>query len=102
MPAGSGSIGMGAMAAVLAGVWLEGAAELPLAVVEQDPWVGGRLVEPVLVGGDGDAEDRVRDRLRREFLGPAAGALGDELGDHLAPGGEPQRRVREQRAYPQD
>jgi hypothetical protein len=44
----------------------------------------------------------VRDRLRREVVGPQPGAFADELGDNLAPGGEPQGGVREQRGHSQD
>ena len=43
---------------------------------------------------DRDAEHRVADRAGQQGVGPLAGALGDELGDDLPPGGEPQRRVR--------
>jgi len=58
--------------------------------------------EPLLVRGDRDAEHRVRDRAGQQGVGSLAGPLGDEVCDHLTPGGEPQRRVRLQRRHAKD
>lgn len=78
----------------------EGGGEVAHREVEEGAEFGVLVVEPLLVGGDGDTEDGVRDSLRRERVRPLAGALGDEFGDHGAPGGEPQGGVRQQGGDP--